>query len=79
MLDPIKAFQNEHGVWYSGTRDQLVNAGLATANMFPENGETWRGNGLFRGPDELLWAVQQGRGANYVVMWGLCIEEEESE
>ena len=47
--------------------------------MFPEKGETWRGNGLFRGPDELLWAVQQGRGANYVVMWGLCIEEEESE
>ncbi|MCC7411805.1 MAG: hypothetical protein IT495_09240 [Gammaproteobacteria bacterium] len=75
-MKQIRVFRNEHGVCYRGTRDQLINAGLATRDMFPGRHEAWRGNGLFRESDELLWSVQRTTVHEYIVMWGICVEEE---
>jgi hypothetical protein len=76
VTKPIRVFRNEHGVCYRGTRDQLVNTGIATREMFPSRNEAWRGNGLFREQDELLWSVQRTTNNEYIVMWGLCVEEQ---
>ncbi len=76
MNRPIRVYRSEHGVCYRGGKDQLINAGLATREMFPGRHEAWRGNGLFREADELLWSVQRADSQEYVVMWGVCAEEE---
>lgn len=76
MTDRIDVYCDSYGVWYCGTRDRLINAGIATRDMFPSNFEAWRGNGLCREPHEPLWSVQRGAGNRYKVMWGLCVEQE---
>ncbi len=76
MNKPIHVFRSEHGICYRGAKEQLIGAGLATREMFPGRHEAWRGNGLFREPDELLWSVQRANAAEYIVMWGICVEEQ---
>lgn len=76
MSRPIRIIRKEKGICYCSSKERLINAGLATADMFPDRNESWRGNGLFRDPDELLWSVQRGNGSDYIVMWGICTEEE---
>jgi hypothetical protein len=76
MADRIKTYSNDRGVCYRASKQRLVNAGLATVDMFPERSESWRGNGLCRDPDELLWSVQRTGGRDYIVMWGVCAEAE---
>ena len=61
-LKLIVAFADENGTWYRGTRERLIEAGLATAAMFPEGSEVWRGNGPVRAGDEPLWAVSMACG-----------------
>lgn len=65
----IRTFSNEQGTWYCGTRERLIGAGLATAEMFPQGGETWRGNGIRPEPGEPIWAVHRTAGAEFLVMW----------
>jgi len=72
----IRIYCNDTGVCYASTRRRLIDAGLATTDMFPEAGEAWRGNGLAREPGEPLWSVQRGRGTEFIVTWGYCAEEE---
>jgi hypothetical protein len=74
VYDHIKVYCDSHGVWYLSTRSRLINAGIATAEMFPAAHETWRGNGLCREPGEPLWSVQKTGADRYKVMWGLCVE-----
>lgn len=76
MSDHIKIYCSDKGVCYRASKPRLINAGLATAGMFPEFSETWRGNGLCRDPEELLWSVQKTRGSDYIVTWGICAEAE---
>ncbi|MGE0388195.1 MAG: hypothetical protein AB7Q97_26015 [Gammaproteobacteria bacterium] len=76
MARPIRISSSEHGVYYRGTREQLINTGLATREMFPGRHEAWRGNGLVREADEPLWSVQRAEGGDFIVMWGLCVEPE---
>jgi hypothetical protein len=76
MSRPIRTYRRENGIYYCSSKERLIKAGLATAEMFPDEHEAWRGNGLFRRPDELLWSVQRGNGTDFIVMWGICIEEE---
>lgn len=66
----IVAFVDENGTWYRGTRERLIEAGLATAVMFPEGSEVWRGNGPVRAGDEPLWAVSRTEGIEYLVLQG---------
>lgn len=75
MARPIRIYRNDRGMCYCSSRERLIAAGLATAEMFPEANETWRGNGPCREPGEPLWSVQRGPGADFIVMWGLCVEE----
>ncbi|MCC7121118.1 MAG: hypothetical protein IT493_06135, partial [Gammaproteobacteria bacterium] len=49
--DRIEVYCDSHGVSYCSTRERLINAGLATPDMFPGPNETWRGNGPCRDPD----------------------------
>jgi hypothetical protein len=70
----IEVYCDGYGVTYCGTRDRLINAGLATAGMFPGAAETWRGNGPCRAPDEPLWSIQKTTRNRYKVKWGLCVE-----
>ncbi len=72
----IRIFCNDSGVCYASSRKRLIEAGLATAQMFPEGNEAWRGNGLLRDAGEPLWSVQRGSGSEYIVMWGYCAEEQ---
>jgi len=76
MSDRIEVYCDSYGVWYCGTRERLINAGIATRDMFPSTQESWRGNGLSREPHEPLWSVQRSSGNRYKVMWGLCVEQE---
>ena len=76
MSDRIEVYCDSYGVWYCGTRMRLIRAGIATADMFPSQSESWRGNGLCREPHEPLWSVQKSGGNKYKVMWGLCVEQE---
>ncbi|MGQ0656675.1 MAG: hypothetical protein ACT4NU_01035 [Chromatiales bacterium] len=66
----IRVFADVHGTWYCGTKERLISAGLATAAMFPENSEMWRGNGPVREGDEPLWAVSRTTGPEYLVLRG---------
>lgn len=75
MSDRIEVYCDSYGVWYCATRDQLINSGIATRDMFPSSTETWRGNGLCREPGEPLWSVQRSADAKFKVMWGLCVEQ----
>ncbi|MCB1747883.1 MAG: hypothetical protein H6977_01115 [Gammaproteobacteria bacterium] len=79
MRDGIEVYCDSYGVWYCGTRDRLINAGIATRAMFPSSRESWRGNGLSRAPDEPLWSVQRSAGNRYKVMWGLCVEPQQAD
>ncbi len=74
MADEIQVYCDSYGVWYRGTKERLINAGIATPEMFPSRQETWRGNGLCRDPGEPLWSVQKDGRTLYKVMWGLCVE-----
>ncbi len=76
MSPRIEVYCDSYGVWYYGTRDRLINAGIATADMFPDNSESWRGNGFYREASEPLWSVQRAGDHRYKVMWGLCVEQE---
>ena len=76
MSDRIEVYCDSQGVWYSSTRDRLIGAGIATADMFPDDDESWRGNGFFRQPGEPLWSVQKAAHGRYRVMWGTCVEAE---
>jgi len=76
MTDRIEVYCDSYGVWYCGTRERLIKAGIATRDMFPSSAEAWRGNGLCRKPEEPLWSVQRSRHNRYKVMWGLCVEHE---
>jgi hypothetical protein len=71
MSARIKTHCDELGVWYWGTREQLIGAGLATWEMFPEASESWRGNGLSRTTDEPLWSVERAGPGVYKVLWGM--------
>ena len=71
MSNQIKTYCDELGVWYWGSQDQLIRAGLATRDMFPDSGEHWRGNGLYRGNDEPLWSVERTDSGDYKVLWGM--------
>ena len=77
MSKRIEVYCDSYGVWYCGTRKQLINTGIATAAMFPASSESWRGNGMHRGPDEPLWSVQRTADDRFKVMWGLCTEQEQ--
>jgi hypothetical protein len=72
----IEVYCDSYGVAYCSTRERLINAGLATREMFPGPGETWRGNGPCRDPGEPLWSVQRTRPGRYKVIWGLCLAPE---
>lgn len=76
MRDRIEVYCDSYGVWYCGTRERLINAGIATRAMFPAADESWRGNGLNREPGEPLWSVQRSSGHRFKVMWGLCVTQE---
>lgn len=76
LIDRIEVYCDSRGVAYCSTRERLINAGIATADMFPGPSETWRGNGPFRGPEEPLWSVQRAKRDRYKVIWGLCLESE---
>ena len=76
MADRIEVYCDSHGVWYCSSKERLINAALATASMFPDQAEAWRGNGPCREPNEPLWSVQRAEGNRYKVMWGLCTEEQ---
>ncbi len=71
--DRIEVFCDTHGVTYCSSRVRLINAGLATADMFPHSGETWRGNGPSREPDEPLWSIQRTTRNRYKVIWETCV------
>ena len=71
--DRIEVFCDAHGVTYCSSRERLINAGLATAEMFPVLGETWRGNGPCREPDEPLWSIQRATRNRYKVIWETCV------
>ena len=73
----IEVYCDSQGVWYTSSRERLIRAGLATDMMFPAETEAWRGNGIGREPDELLWSIQRLDGNRYKVMWGLATEETE--
>lgn len=75
-IDPIEVYCDAYGVTYCSTRERLINAGLATPEMFPDPKETWRGNGPCRDPEEPLWSVQKATRNRYKVMWGLCVQEQ---
>jgi hypothetical protein len=72
--DLIEVYCDGFGVTYCSTRDRLIGAGLATADMFPEPTEAWRGNGPCRLPDEPLWSIQKTTRNRYKVKWGVCVE-----
>ena len=65
----IRTFSNEQGTWYCGTRERLIGAGLATADMFPQGTETWRGNSICPESGEPIWAVHRTAGEEFLVMW----------
>lgn len=71
--EPIEVYCDGFGVIYCSTRDRLICAGLATAQMFPEPTEAWRGNGPCRLPDEPLWSIEKTTRNRYKVKWGLCV------
>lgn len=75
MTDRIEVYCDSQGVWYTSTKQRLINAGIATEFMFPEAQEAWRGNGPAREPHELLWSIQRVAGGRYKVMWGLATEQ----
>ena len=77
MSKRIEVYCDSYGVWYCATREQLINTGIATAEMFPSSREAWRGNGLDRDPNEPLWSVQRTSNERFKVMWGLCVEQEQ--
>lgn len=74
MTEPIAVHCDASGVWYSGSRERLIDAGLATRNMFPQYSEAWRGNGLRRTADEPLRSVQRSAGDRDKVTWGGCVD-----
>ena len=76
MGERIEVYCDSYGVWYSATRERLINAGIATREMFPASSESWRGNGLCREPGEPLWSVQRSSNNCFKVMWGVCVEPE---
>lgn len=71
----IRVFSNEYGVSYRGSKRRLIEAGLATEDMFPVVGEAWRGNGLHRSHPEPMWSVQRSDQGDFIVTWGLCDED----
>jgi len=75
MTDRIEVYCDSQGVWYTSTKERLINAGIATEFMFPIDEEAWRGNGSCREPHELLWSIQRVAGGRYKVMWGLATEQ----
>jgi len=71
MTDRIEVYCDSQGVWYTSTKQRLINAGLATEFMFPLEAEAWRGNGPAPEPHELLWSLPRLARGRYKVMWGL--------
>ena len=72
----IAVYCDSYGVSYESTKDRLINAGIATEDMFPSTKEAWRGNGLERDASEPLWSVQRTTNNCYKVKWGLFTEQE---
>lgn len=67
--DVIDTATDHLRTYFYGLKDQLIAAGIAAPDMFPEGDQHWRSNGPGAEPSTLSWSVHRGCGGKYLVVW----------